>query len=115
MSDCACQICALQNLLWEMQIRKSSARCTPLCADNQGAIFIAGNPVVDRQTKHIELCYHYVRERVAEKRIQLLHVPGDQNPADMFTKNLGFVLFHCYRGMLGMEFHSETFNDHNKP
>ena len=32
--------------------------------DNQGAVYISGNPVVQNRTKHIDVRYHYVREKV---------------------------------------------------
>ena len=34
----------------------------------------------------------------------IFFINGDQNPADMFTKNLGSVKFLKYQGELGLEF-----------
>jgi histone deacetylase 1/2 len=56
--------------------------------DNIGTTYLSANPVFHTRTKHIEIDYHFVRERVAQK---LLHVrligTGDQ-VADGFTKPL---------------------------
>ena len=60
----------------------------PLCGDNQGAIFNASNPVQERQTKHIDIHFHFIWKKISEGQILLHFVPTDQNPTDMFTKNL---------------------------
>jgi hypothetical protein len=91
----------LQSLLRELGFDQS---LTPVCGDNQGSIFIGSNPVQERRTKHIDIRYHYIRQCIELKQVQLLFVPGDQNPADMFTKNLGHVKFGLFRDSLGLRF-----------
>ena len=76
----------------------------PICDDNQGAIFVASNPVTERRTKHIDIRYHYIRELIDERKVEVLYIPGEDNPADLFTKNLGWVKFFKFRDMLGLEF-----------
>ena len=76
----------------------------PICDDNQGAIFVASNPVTERRTKHIDIRYHFVRELIEEGKIEVLYIPGEHNPADMFTKSLARVKFEYFRGMLGLKF-----------
>jgi hypothetical protein len=62
-------------------------------ADNQGSIFIGSNPVQERHTKHIDICYHYVHECIENEDVSVVFIEGKDNPADMFTKNLGVTLF----------------------
>ena len=38
----------------------------PICGDNQGSIFIGSNPVQEHRSKHIDICYHYVRQLTEE-------------------------------------------------
>jgi hypothetical protein len=38
--------------------------------------------------------------------VELYFIEGAQNPADMFTKNLGHIKFHQFREHLGLEFYS---------
>jgi hypothetical protein len=76
----------------------------PLCGDNQGAIFNASNPVQEKQTKHIDICFHYIREKVSEGQVSFYFVRMDKNPADMFTKNLSRDSFLRCRSHLGITF-----------
>ena len=77
----------------------------PLCGDNQGSIFLASNPVQEKQIKQIDLCYHYIHEVICSKKIELFFL-GAENPADLFTKNLGCIKFQKFREQLGLEFYS---------
>ena len=103
LSDCSRQAVWIQNIFSELGLPK---RPTQICADNEGGIFIASNPVQERRTKHIDVRYHYVRDCIEQKRIEVVWVPTDDNSADMFTKNLGHVKFEKFRSMLGLEFYS---------
>ena len=103
LSDCSRQAVWIQNIFSELGLPKKP---TTICADNEGGIFIASNPVQERRTKHIDVRYHYVRDLLEQKRIDTIWVPTDDNPADMFTKNLGHIKFEKFRSMLGLEFYS---------
>lgn len=46
-----------------------------------------------------------MRELVESKDIEILFVEGSNNPADMFTKNLGHIKFMKFREQLGLEFY----------
>ena len=80
-------------------------RPLPICSDNQAAIFISSNPVTERRSKHIDIHYHYIRELVEDKKVEVFYISTDENPADLFTKNLGRVKFLKFREMLGLMFH----------
>ena len=79
-------------------------KAIPVYGDNQGSIFIASNPVQESHTKHIDIRYHYIREVVSAKKVELMFVPGEMNPADMFTRNLGKIKFIKFRNHLGLDF-----------
>ena len=57
-------------------------------ADNQGSIALAKNPVFHDCSKHIDIQYHYTRNLVKEKRIQLEYIPTSDMLADLLTKAL---------------------------
>lgn len=78
------------------------SRPTPLCVDNQGSIFLAVNPVVDRRTKHIEVRYHYVREQVELGNVEIFYVATVDQLADALTKNVPFSILDRFRRGIGL-------------
>ena len=76
----------------------------PLSGDNQGSIFIASNPVTEPRSKHIDIRYHYIREVHEKGIVDVFYIDGNDNPADIFTKNLGVVKFLKFRSQLGLHF-----------
>ncbi|KAJ8507855.1 hypothetical protein ONZ45_g9806 [Pleurotus djamor] len=105
LSDTSRQIMWIKNLFGEMGFKLGPI---PIFGDNQGSIFIASNPVSERKTKHIDIRYHYIRDCVEKKEIEIFFVEGSENPADMFTKNLGFVKFEKFRDMLGLVIYDDS-------
>ena len=51
---------------------------TTIYCDNLSNIQLAKNPVFHARTKHIEVHYHFVRERVLSGEVELLYVPTDR-------------------------------------
>ncbi|XP_028108478.1 uncharacterized protein LOC114307280 [Camellia sinensis] len=76
----------VQMLLVEMFL--SSSTIPTLWCDNLSAISLASNPVFHARTKHIEIDYHFVREKVLQKQLQIRYVPSSEQIADIFTKPL---------------------------
>jgi hypothetical protein len=80
----------------------------PLFGDNQGSIFLASNLAQEQHIKHIDLCYHFIHGTICNKQVELFFIEGENNPADMFTKNLGCVKFLKFCVQLGLEFYSSS-------
>ncbi|KAG6479777.1 hypothetical protein ZIOFF_063251 [Zingiber officinale] len=76
---------------------------TPLMIDNQAAIAIAKDPTHFSRAKHIKVRYHTLREAVKDKEIQLIHVPTENQKADMLTKVLRKTLFIHHRDKIGLK------------
>ncbi len=57
--------------------------------DNISSILLAYNPVYHARTKHIEVHYHFIREKILAKEIDLIHVSTEDQVANIFTKALG--------------------------
>ena len=46
-----------------------------LLSDNQSSIFLSKNPVTHKQSKHIDLDYHFIHELVSSGRLHTRFVP----------------------------------------
>lgn len=86
MSAAASEIVWLQNLLWIAGLQQQ--RIPLLLCDNLSAVCLTENPMFHKRTKHFDIDYHYVRERVALKALEVKHIPSSLQLADVFTKSL---------------------------
>jgi len=89
-SDCCQQAMWITNLFRENGF---SALLITICGNNQGSLFISSNPVQEKWTKHIYIHYHYMWECIKDNKVPVVFVPGNDNLADMFTKNLDRLKF----------------------
>lgn len=87
-------------LLSELQREKQPA--PTLYIDNMSAVKIAKNPEGHQRSKQFEVEDFYVRELVAEGKLIVQHIPGAEQPADIFTKALARVKFQKFRKDIGI-------------
>jgi hypothetical protein len=64
-----------------------------LWMDNKGAVDLANSWSVGGHTHHVDVCMHFLREMKDQGLLQMKHLPGDDNPADIFTKNTSAAVF----------------------
>ena len=98
LADASAEIYWLQSLLTELGIRLSSSLI--LWCDNLGATYLSANPVFHARTKHVEIDFHFVRDKVARKDLQIQFISTKDQIADIFTKGLPSQSFHFFRDML---------------
>jgi hypothetical protein len=60
----------------------------PIYCDNQAAIALSKNPLFQQRTKHIHVKYHFVREAVEDKSVEIHYISTVDNQADGLTKSL---------------------------
>lgn len=61
--------------------------------DNLSSICLAENLVFHARTKHIEVCYHYIRVKDLEGEIEMVLTKTNEQIADIFTKGLNKAKF----------------------
>ena len=70
--------------------------------DNIGAKYLSANPVFHARTKHIEIDFHFVRERVAQKLLEIRFINSADQLADGFTKPLVATKVEEFRNNLNL-------------
>nr|GEY02571.1 retrovirus-related Pol polyprotein from transposon TNT 1-94 [Tanacetum cinerariifolium] len=74
-----------------------------LYCNNKSAIFIYCNNVQHSQSKHIDICHHFIREQVENGVVELYFVTTDYQLADIFIKALLRERFELLLSRLGMK------------
>ena len=100
MASTAAEITWLSFLLRDLGIPLS--RPPILHCDNLSALHMTINPVFHGRTKHIELDYHFVREKVAFGSLETRFVSSTSQLADIFTKPLPKASFLHLQTKLGL-------------
>lgn len=90
----------LDYILGELNLAKKDP--VTIYVDNKSAISLAKNPVSHSRRKHINIKYHFIREQVNHKIVELVHCMTEENLADIFTKPLKPDVFHKMKKKLGM-------------
>ena len=79
------------------------SKSTVLHIDNRAADLLTRNPVNHAVTKHIDVRYHFIRECITDKSVELNLIGTNDMAADLLTKSLARVKHECFCRMLGME------------
>jgi len=82
----------LRSLLHELGVREKIP--VKIFNDNKSAHHISNNPAINNRTKHIDIKYHFIRNAVLERKIQIKYLDTKSMPADIFTKPLPICKFN---------------------
>jgi histone deacetylase 1/2 len=100
LANATAELIWVQSLLRDIGV--SQERPPILWCDNIGATFLSSNPVFHARTKHIEVDFHFVRERVAKKMLHVRFISSKDQLVDIFTKPLSLPLFEACRRNLNL-------------
>lgn len=73
-----------------------------LFCDNISTTYLAANPVLLNRSKHIKVDYHFVRELVSRRHLQVKFIPTQSQVADIFTKGLSSQKFLQFKANLSV-------------
>lgn len=91
LADTTAEISWLQSLFCELGIFMKTPPM--LWCDNIGATYLAVNPVFHARTKHVEIDFHFVRDKIARGDLVVKFSSTKDQLVDLFTKPLSSARF----------------------
>ena len=64
-----------------------------LFCDNTGAISLCHNYATNGRTIHVDIRWHFIREHIEKKNVQVVYKNTQSNRADPMTKNVSHTIF----------------------
>nr|GEU33819.1 retrovirus-related Pol polyprotein from transposon TNT 1-94 [Tanacetum cinerariifolium] len=89
----------LKGLLIELGV---NLRSVVVNYDNQSAIHLSRNALFHERTKHINVRYHFIKEIMESKEIEVAKIGTKDNAADAFTKVVPGPKFKYCMKILGV-------------
>lgn len=99
LASIASEVTWLNHLLVDFEINIGP---TLLFCDNQAAIHIASNPTFHERSKHMEIDCHFIRDKVTDSMLRLVHVNSKHQLADILTKTVPTPLFTSLLSKMGI-------------
>lgn len=99
LSEASREAVYLRNLMYEITDR---LYVIDLYCDNQSALKLALSNQSHNRSKHIDVCYHYIRDVVKQEYIKINYISSEDMPADILTKGLCPIKHYKFMEMLGI-------------
>jgi histone deacetylase 1/2 len=101
LANATAEVMWVQTLLKELGVKGS--KFARLWCDNLGATYLSANPVFHARTKHIEVDFHFVRERVAQVLLQIRFISTKDQVVDGFMKPIPVRELERFRYNLNLD------------
>jgi hypothetical protein len=75
---------------------------TVIYCDNQSCVKLSENPMFHDRSKHIEIKYYFLRDKVQREEVILQYISTDEQTLDILTKPLSKIKFAYLRDKLGL-------------
>ncbi|XP_074322806.1 secreted RxLR effector protein 161-like [Apium graveolens] len=82
--SCVCQAIWLKRVLEELHMKQNVS--TEVLVDNKSVMALAKNLVFPERSKHIDTKYHFIRECIERREVELNYVKSQDQISDIFTK-----------------------------
>ncbi|XP_019181389.1 PREDICTED: uncharacterized protein LOC109176413 [Ipomoea nil] len=103
LADVSAEVTWVVSLLRELGMH--TGKPSTLWCDNLGATYLCANPVFHAGTKHVEIDYHFVRDKVGSGDMVVNFISTKDQLADIFTKPLPGPRFTTLRDKLNVVMH----------
>jgi hypothetical protein len=101
LANAAAKIIWINSVLKELGL--TPTRPPILWCDNIGATYLTSNPIYHARTKHVEIDFHFVREMVQQKSLDVRFISTKDQITDIFTKPLSSSRFSFLRTKLHVD------------
>lgn len=98
LSESVSELKVIMNILKDFKVKLEKR--INIFEDNSGVVAIAKYGNFTKNSKHIEIHYHFVHECYEQGIIDIVKIDTENNIADIFTKSLGRNKFEYFRTML---------------
>ncbi|CAL2269959.1 unnamed protein product [Prunus armeniaca] len=99
------------DLFWIRQVLQDLQICLPnppiVNCDNLAAIALSSNPVYHSRFKHLDIDFHFIREKVQRKDLIVQYIPTEEQLADVFAKGLHSPIFSQHFAHLRLGYPSQ--------
>lgn len=89
----------LRNLMSELTFKQCVIK---IYCDNQSALKLATSHQSHNRSKHIDVRYHYVRDAIKNKFVEIEYISTQEMPADLLTKGLLSIKHYKFLNMIGI-------------
>ncbi|XP_052875883.1 secreted RxLR effector protein 161-like [Gossypium arboreum] len=92
----------LRNFVTRLRILENVKRPLKLFCDNKSAVLYSNNNRSSSKSKHIDIKFLVVKERVQNGQISIEHIGANSMIADPLTKGLPLKVFHEHTAYMGV-------------
>ena len=92
----------LKKLFIELQLMNQGSS-TLVYEDNMSCIKVSKNDSSHGRMKHVDIKYHFIRDQVEKKEINIQYCKTTDMIADLLTKSLGKHQFILFRDLMGVK------------
>jgi hypothetical protein len=100
----ACEACTevvwLRKLIFDLF--DQTPESTIIYCDNQICIRLSEHPVFHERSKHIEIKYYFIQDKVQEGEVNLEYIPTNEKTIDILTKPLSRIKFAYFQEKMGI-------------
>lgn len=98
----------VREALWLQQLERDmrlagAGQTTLLYTDNQAALALLRGAMGSRRVKHVDVPYHFAREKVQEGKVCFVYCPSSEMAADMLTKAVSAPMLQKCKDKVGIK------------
>ncbi|RVW80418.1 Retrovirus-related Pol polyprotein from transposon TNT 1-94 [Vitis vinifera] len=100
--EACCHAMWMRNFVSDLGVVDSISRPLKLFCDNSAAVAFSKNTRSISRSKHIDVKFYFVKEKVAESLIDIEHMSTKSMLADPLTKGLPIIAFQEHVSQMGL-------------